>query len=375
MKRLLLALVMAGLLADSASAQVTIPNTFTSFTLITASSLNANFAALGNNALNRTGGTITGNITVSGGITIDGADISAYLSGGKLIATDTSATSLTVGGGITAGSGVVGIVDTTGKIPALSSTYFASLSGANLTSLPAANLTGTITSATQDLITRTGTVISGTWSSAFGAVSGANLITLNASNIGSGTVATARLGSGVADATTYLRGDSTWATVSIPAIPSNIVAFSSTGSCPSGWTEYTAGRGFVYVGLPSGGTNAGTVGSALTNLENRTHSHSVPGLSFTGPSFSTTTDGGHAHSYTTGGPSSTVSVVTSSGTGSDVTTSVASGSHSHSGVSDTQGSHSHSGTANGATTSGGTSGTASTSSVLPYIQLIGCQKT
>ncbi len=37
--------------------------------------------------------------------------------------------------------------------------------------------------------------------------------TLDASTIGSGTVATARLGSGAASATTYLRGDSTWATV------------------------------------------------------------------------------------------------------------------------------------------------------------------
>jgi hypothetical protein len=36
----------------------------------------------------------------------------------------------------------------------------------------------------------------------------------NASNLASGTVATARLGSGTANSTTYLRGDSTWASVS-----------------------------------------------------------------------------------------------------------------------------------------------------------------
>ena len=59
----------------------------------------------------------------------------------------------------------------------------------------------------------TGTVTSGTWSGSFGAVSGANLTSLNASNLGSGTVPVLRLGSsGTRDATTFLRGDNTWAT-------------------------------------------------------------------------------------------------------------------------------------------------------------------
>ncbi len=60
-------------------------------------------------------------------------------------------------------------------------------------------------------LTTTGTVTTGTWSASFGAVSGANLTSLNASNLGSGTVPTARLGSGTANNTTYLRGDQTWA--------------------------------------------------------------------------------------------------------------------------------------------------------------------
>jgi hypothetical protein len=38
--------------------------------------------------------------------------------------------------------------------------------------------------------------------------------THSASDLTSGTVATARLGSGTANSTTYLRGDQTWATVS-----------------------------------------------------------------------------------------------------------------------------------------------------------------
>ena len=45
------------------------------------------------------------------------------------------------------------------------------------------------------------------------AVSGANITNLNASNLASGTVPTARLGSGTASSSTFLRGDSTFQTV------------------------------------------------------------------------------------------------------------------------------------------------------------------
>ena len=63
-------------------------------------------------------------------------------------------------------------------------------SGASLTNLPAANLTGTLP-----------------------AISGANLTNLDASDLASGTVPTARLGSGTASSSTFLRGDSTFQTV------------------------------------------------------------------------------------------------------------------------------------------------------------------
>ncbi|MCM2267409.1 MAG: hypothetical protein NDI60_06480, partial [Elusimicrobiales bacterium] len=73
----------------------------------------------------------------------------------KVSMTSTASDALDVAGGITAGSGNVAIVDTTGKIPALSGTYFASLSGANLTALPSSQLSGGVPTALVNLTTVT----------------------------------------------------------------------------------------------------------------------------------------------------------------------------------------------------------------------------
>jgi len=62
----------------------------------------------------------------------------------------------------------------------------------------------------------------------------------------------------------------------ITAVPANVIAYTSDASAPSGWSEYTAARGRVIVGLPSGGTVAGTVGTALTDLQDKTHTHTGP---------------------------------------------------------------------------------------------------
>lgn len=76
------------------------------------------------------------------------------------------------------------------------------------------------------------------------------------------------------------------ATALAVSVPSKTIVFwnDTVANIPAGWGEYTAARGRVIVGMPSGGTLAGTVGSALTNLQDLTHTHTGPSHTHTGPS-------------------------------------------------------------------------------------------
>lgn len=210
MKTFLLTSLLSLGLVLSASAQITVPNTLVAGATITSAGLNTNFSTIGNHALDRlAGGNIAGNVTADAGITIDGIDIGATVCVTcaptfKDLTLASPATGLTVAGNV--------IVNSTGKIPAISSTYFTSLSGANLTTLTAANISagtaginitgtapaGTLTgttlasnvvssSLTSSALTSVGVITSGTWSGLFGAVSGANLTALTAANISAGT--------------------------------------------------------------------------------------------------------------------------------------------------------------------------------------------
>jgi hypothetical protein len=144
----------------------------------------------------------------------------------------------------------------------------------------------------------------------------------------------------------------------------NMVTNATGGATLTGFSEYTTARGRMVVALPDGGTDAGTVGTALTNQQDPTHTH-----------------GGGQHTH--GG-----------------------GQHTHGGGSHTHGSHCHqaglicslwgggfggtcgwttlagvaAGSATTAASSGttgassGTTGTTALSGTLSYIQLISIKK-
>ena len=168
-----IAVILAGLVIGE--AQITVPTVFT--TTVPVAQLNTNFSTIADGALNRTSGTITGNITVTNGVTVDGIDISAAMGAGatpaftSMTLSSAGASALDVVGGINAGSGNVGIVDTSGRIPAINSTYVASLSGASLTGiLPAAvSLNYTTRSFTAGDFTAGGTMV---WTVAVGDYAG-----------------------------------------------------------------------------------------------------------------------------------------------------------------------------------------------------------
>ena len=139
-------------------------------------------------------------------------------------------------------------------------------------------------------------------------------------------------------------------------LPSGSILYFDLASCPSGWTEYTAARGAYVVGLTSGGTKATLVGMALTNQENRSHTHPQ---AHTHPMTHT-----HTFSATTAGPSATQGTFD---VGPEVTVSFFTHTHVTSGTT------SGSSAANTGAESVANTGTQSTT-IAPYLQYLLCKK-
>lgn len=84
-----------------------------------------------------------------------------------------------------------------------------------------------------------------------------NLTNLNASNLSTGTVGTARLATGTANSTTYLRGDQTWATVSTTPTTDQVLTATAGASVGAvGTYAYLGETGAISTG--PGGTRAGS---------------------------------------------------------------------------------------------------------------------
>ena len=99
-------------------------------------------------------------------------------------------------------------------------------------------------------------------------------------------------------------------------VPTGAVIFTAADACPSGWTGYAAGEGRYLVGLVAGGTAAGTVGTALSDQEDRRvgrHNHTFGGSShnhtFSGSAHDHgyASSGSHAHTITVSGHTHTYS--------------------------------------------------------------------
>ena len=114
-------------------------------------------------------------------------------------------------------------------------------------------------------------------------------------------------------------------------VPAHAILFTPSTSCPTGYAEYTTLRGRYVVGLGATGTSAATVGTALTDRENRavgrhahtqaSHGHGVTDPGHThGIDNSSSTDGGDGNGPRTGNHMNVQSSSSTTGLSIDATT-------------------------------------------------------
>jgi hypothetical protein len=165
--------------------------------------------------------------------------------------------------------------------------------------------------------------------------SGANITSLNASAISSGTVPTARLGSGTANNTTFLRGDQTYAVVSSGTlIPSGTVMIFGQTSAPTGFTKLID-QDNAALRVVSGTASTGGSVNFTTAFASQTPTGSVSITSVTGTAGATTLSTpqipSHSHSLFAYGPKAPGGrqILQSNGEGNPASTGSTGGGGSH----------------------------------------------
>lgn len=172
---------------------------------------------------------VSGNATVTGDLTINGTTTTVNSTTLTVDDKNIELGSVTTPTNITANGGGITLKGATDKTIIYDNTNDNWTSSENwnidtgksfkINNVSVLNATTLGSSVVTSSLTSTGTITSGTWSGSFGAVSGANLTTLNASNLSTGTVAVARLAtSGTPSSSTFLRGDSVWASAAVSII-------------------------------------------------------------------------------------------------------------------------------------------------------------
>jgi len=213
---------------------------------------------------------------------------------------------------------------------------------------------------------------------------GADVTNLNGSNITTGLVNPSRLGSGTPNASTFLRGDSTWQ--SLESFPSGLIVISMS-PCPVGWTRVNWDGLFIRSGAPGGTGGAATHSHGPGTFAAGSHNHGGNVNVSVNVSGSTNNAGNHNHHLSApfAGTTASTGAANTADAGGSFQTNAASHTHNFSGTidsdTDSRGDHSHnfsgSGAGSGPISSEAppvTGVSAAASNLPPFIDVYFCQK-